>query len=112
VHRRSLAGRGLDGALATLDRGASPAARDTSPGGQAERGNTIVLRPALVRGASSGLGKRTQPDRRPAKLCQNAAYIFALAPFLHYGGADENAPLLVIVGIGVLVGLFLAWRRR
>jgi hypothetical protein len=35
-----------------------------------------------------------------------------LVPFLHYGGADENAPLLFVVGVGVLVGLFLAWRRR
>ena len=33
-------------------------------------------------------------------------------PFLHYGGADENAPLLIVVGAGVLIGLFLAWRRR
>jgi LPXTG-motif cell wall-anchored protein len=33
------------------------------------------------------------------------------AVFLHYGGADENAPLLFVVGVGVLVGLFLAWRR-
>jgi LPXTG-motif cell wall-anchored protein len=31
--------------------------------------------------------------------------------YLHYGGADENAPLLFVVGVGVLVGLFLAWRR-
>jgi hypothetical protein len=35
-----------------------------------------------------------------------------LLPVLHYGGADENAPLLFVVGVGVLVGLFLAWRRR
>lgn len=34
------------------------------------------------------------------------------AVFLHYGGADENAPLLFVVGVGVLVGLFLAWWRR
>ena len=32
--------------------------------------------------------------------------------FLHYGGADENGPLLFVVGVGVLVGIFLAWRRR
>ena len=42
--------------------------------------------------------------------------IVALGPpltiLLHYGGADENAPLLVVVGVGVLIGLFLAWRRR
>lgn len=40
--------------------------------------------------------------------------IFAasLAVLLHYGGADENAPLLIVVGVGVLIGLFLAWRRQ
>ena len=40
-----------------------------------------------------------------------AAAILSRAVFLHYGGADENAPLLLVVGVGVLVGLFLAWRR-
>jgi LPXTG-motif cell wall-anchored protein len=40
----------------------------------------------------------------------NAA-ILSQVVFLHYGGADENAPLLFVVGVGVLVGLFLAWRR-
>ena len=31
---------------------------------------------------------------------------------LHAGGADENAPLLIVVGVGVAIGVFLAWRRR
>jgi hypothetical protein len=39
------------------------------------------------------------------------AAILSHVVFLHYGGADENAPLLFVVGIGVLIGLFLAWRR-
>jgi hypothetical protein len=45
-------------------------------------------------------------DRTVSELWLGAAV------FLHYGGADENAPLLFVVGVGVLVGLFLAWRRR
>lgn len=32
--------------------------------------------------------------------------------FLHNGGAHDNIPLLFVVGVGVLVGIFLAWRRR
>jgi LPXTG-motif cell wall-anchored protein len=40
-----------------------------------------------------------------------ALVVWTAIVFLHYGGADENAPLLFVVGVGVLVGLFLAWRR-
>jgi hypothetical protein len=45
-------------------------------------------------------------------LFPHAGFTYALVPLLHYGGADENGPLLFVVGVGVLVGLILAWRRR
>ena len=38
--------------------------------------------------------------------------LIAVVPvFLHNGGVDDNGPLLFVVGAGVLVGIFLAWRR-
>jgi hypothetical protein len=68
-------------------------------------GAALDLVLALFRRTILDSGQWTQPDR-------TLALSVALAPLLHYGGADENAPLLFVVGVGVLVGLFLAWRRR
>jgi hypothetical protein len=65
----------------------------------------LDLGQAVLRATILEPGQRIQPDR-------TLALSAALVPFLHYGGADENAPLLFVVGVGVLIGLFLAWRRR